>query len=366
MKYPKVTQLKSGEVYVSFKFNKKRIRLFNGSRLGIDLHPNSAPLEKRLEVGTILAYEVYSKLKNCPQDYFESQRGSKVQKEYSHKEALQKALLDKLGLSNSKHHQYLLKYVCKLLIEELDGDVLTRKSIKTILSRYGNNTSYNTIRRYVLSLCNQAGVYGLPTESLKPIPKLRQKEILHKPIHDIPLLLEEIKSYNENLYLCCLLTYGCLLRPHREIRELKWGDFSDDLKHISLSGDRNKSGRNRVVPVPEYIRSVLRPDKAHFNVFSGCEAPLSQDYFKGLWNRFKRRSELLENDQTLYSFRHTGAIDVYKRTGSIEKLKAAMGHSSILVSLTYLRGLDIPELIVDDMPQLPVLPAPPPPEPPEI
>jgi len=43
-----------------------------------------------------------------------------------------------------------------------------------------------------------------------------------------------------------------------------------------------------------------------------------------------------------------------------------MGHSNILVSLTYLRGLDIPDLNVDDMPQLPVLPAPPPPEPPEL
>ena len=364
MKYPKVTQLKSGEVYVSFKFNKKRIRLFNGSRLGIDLHPNSAPLEKRLEVGTILAYEVYSKLKNSPQDYFEAQRGSKVHKEYSHKEALQKALLDKLALSNSKHHQYLLKYVCKQLIEELDGDVLMRQSIKTVLNRYSNNTSYNTIRRYVLNLCNQAGVYGLPTESFKPIPKLRQKEVLHKPIHDISILLEEIKSYNENLYLCCLLTYGCLLRPHREVRELKWGDFSGDFKYISLSGDRNKSGRNRVVPVPKYIRSVLRPDKARFNVFSGCEKPFSPDYFKGLWSRFKKRSKLIEQNQTLYSFRHTGAINIYQRTGSVEKLKSAMGHSSILISLAYLRGLDVPELTVNDMPQLPVLPAPPPAEPP--
>ena len=101
-------------------------------------------------------------------------------------------------------------------------------------------------------------------------------------------------------------------------------------------------------------------------MFSDCETPFSKDYFKGLWSRFKRHSKLLKNDQTLYSFRHTGAIDIYKRTGSIEKLKAAMDHSNILVSLTYLRGLDIPELNVDDMPQLPVLPGSEPPEPPEL
>jgi integrase len=54
--------------------------------------------------------------------------------------------------------------------------------------------------------------------------------------------------------------------------------------------------------------------------------------------------------QTLYSFRHSGAIDIFKRTGSITKLQKAMGHSSINVSLTYLRGLEIPELTEDDMP----------------
>ena len=36
---------------------------------------------------------------------------------------------------------------------------------------------------------------------------------------------------------------------------------------------------------------------------------------------------------------------------SKEKLKAAMGHSNIMVSLTYLRGLDVAELKEEDMPK---------------
>ena len=76
----------------------------------------------------------------------------------------------------------------------------------------------------------------------KPISKL------HKPIDDISSVLDEISMFNENLHLCCLMTYGCLLRPHREVRELTWGDFTADLSYIKLSGSRNKSGRNRIVP----------------------------------------------------------------------------------------------------------------------
>ena len=175
---------------------------------------------------------------------------------------------------------------------------------------------------------------------------------LHKPFDNINEILKDIKAYNKQLYLCCLMTYGCLLRPHREIRELTWKDFSDDLCFIHLSGNRNKSGRNRIVPVPSYIRDILVKGERDNNIFSGKRQPLNQDYFKTLWGRFKRQSNLLEQDQTLYSFRHSGAIEIFKRTGSITKLQKAMGHSSINVSLTYLRGLEIAELKEEDMPMV--------------
>ena len=149
--------------------------------------------------------------------------------------------------------------------------------------------------------------------------------MLNKPFKEIAITLADIKTYNSNLYLCCLLTYGCLLRPHREIRELTWNDFSDDLKYIHLSGHRNKSGRNRIVPVPSYIRDVLvRGERLH-NIFSNQPQPLNKDYFKTLWHRFKKQSNVLEQGQTLYSFRHSGAIEIFKRTGSITKLTESNG-----------------------------------------
>ena len=166
------------------------------------------------------------------------------------------------------------------------------------------------------------------------------------------MVLEEIRTFNYNLHLCCLLTYGCLLRPHREVRELTWGDFTPDMTYIKLSGNRNKSGRNRIVPVPHYIRELLDKGDSNLNIFSGTVKPPNPDYFKTIWGRFKKFSMLIHQDQTLYSFRHSGAIDIFKRTGSITKLQKAMGHSSINVSLTYLRGLEVPELNEEDMPMM--------------
>ncbi len=63
----------------------------------------------------------------------------------------------------------------------------------------------------------------------------------------------------------------------------------------------------------------------HHNIFSGKPQPLNQDYFKTLWSRFKRQTNTLEQGQTLYLFRHSGAIEIFKRTGSITKLQKAMG-----------------------------------------
>ena len=190
------------------------------------------------------------------------------------------------------------------------------------------------------------------TELINQVKLHKPLSKLNKPIENISALLEEVKKYNNKLYLCCLLTYGCLLRPHREIRELTWGDFTNDLSYIKLSGDRNKSGRNRIVPVPSYIREILIKGESNNNIFTNSIKPPNPYYFKTLWGRFKRVSKLIELDQTLYSFRHSGAIEIFKRTGSITKLQKAMGHSSINVSLTYLRGLEIPELKEEDMPMI--------------
>ena len=106
----------------------------------------------------------------------------------------------------------------------------------------------------------------------------------------------------------------------------------------------------------DHYRKTLREfsEKLREQVIINNTIPIefNEDYFKTLWSRFKKQSKLIDNNTTIYSFRHSGAIDIFKRTGSITKLQKAMGHSSINVSLTYLRGLEVPELTEGDMPMI--------------
>lgn len=104
--------------------------------------------------------------------------------------------------------------------------------------------------------------------------------------------------------------------------------------------------------MPLYVRSELVKGPSNHNIFSGCEKAYNDSYFSLVWKRFKRSFPEIYDGVTLYSFRHSGAIEIFKRTGSLHKLQRAMGHSSLNVSLTYLRGLEVAELKEEDMPMV--------------
>ena len=68
-------------------------------------------------------------------------------------------------------------------------------------------------------------------------------------------------------------------RPHREVRELTWGDFSEDLSFINLSDIETNQGKNRIVPVPSFIKDLLVAKDNHLNIFTGRITAPNKDYF---------------------------------------------------------------------------------------
>jgi integrase len=323
LSYPKVCKRKDGKYYIDFKLNNKRYRLFSGRLTESSISPNSYPAKLRHSVTKSLAKQTY--------DYIVSNNYS-LNKPLNDLELFDTLIKNKLSEPLSKTYFKALKSLSEILREELKrkGE-LSVFFIDSIPLKYSNNTSFNTVRRHLNVLVNYLHNNGFPV-ALSKLKTRKQVEVLHSPIKDIRILLNQIKEFNYNLYLCCLLTHGCLLRPHQEIRLLKWRDFSDDLSYINLTGDKVKSKRNRIVPVPKYIRKILKKGDNHNNIFSNNKQPYNKSYFSLIWRRFKRRYPTIEATITIYSFRHTGAIEIFKRTGSITKLQKAMGHSSINVS----------------------------------
>ena len=343
--YPIVCQKKDGRYFIDFYINSKRYRLLTASKIGLDLKPNNYPENLRRKQAELLAKLTYDYLIRNNYSFKKVKNESKL-------ERFDNLIKRKLSENLSGSYKKALKAYSLVIREQIEKkDCVPIEFIDDYLLSYSNNTSFNTVRRHLNVLTNYLNELGFDIATTK-LKSKKQNEKLHKPIKDISCLLNLIKEFNYNLYLCCLLTYGCLLRPHREIRLLKWKDFSDDLSTISISGDRVKSKRNRIVPVPKYIREILVKKGLEDNIFSGTPISYNNDYFKTVFRRFKRTFPSVDKGVTIYSFRHSGAIEIFKRTGSLTKLQKAMGHSSLNVSLTYLRGLEVAELKEEDMPMV--------------
>ncbi|MBT7554506.1 MAG: tyrosine-type recombinase/integrase [Flavobacteriaceae bacterium] len=339
--YPKVSKRYDGLYYIDFKLNNKRIRMFSGKKIGSSTNPNTFPLKFRRNETINFAKEVY--------DYLVSNNYSFVKKPSTKLEFFDSLIERKLSENLSVSYLKALIAIARCLREQLvSKGHICPEYVDSLSLRHHNNTSYNTTRRHVNVLVNYLYENDFDIK-LSKLKSRRQTETLHKPIENVKELLNKIKMFSEDLYLCCVLTYCCLLRPHQEIRLLKWSDFSEDLSHISLSGNKVKSKRNRVVPVPKL---GLVKTHNHLNIFTGRTQPYNRSYFSTLWKRFKKVNPSVEQGVTIYSFRHSGAIEIFKRTGSLTKLQKAMGHSSLNVSLTYLRGLEVAELKEEDMPMV--------------
>ena len=333
--YPKVCKDKHSKYWIDFKLNNKRVRMFSGRRINSSTAPNTFPIKHRRKEALKLAREVFEYL---------ASNNFLFLRIYNKTEQFDKIVEKKFNEPLSSDYKKMLKRLSIILRNELiRKDNISVDFIDSLSLRYENATSYNTTRRHVNVLVNHLKENGFDIKRSK-LKSKKQIERLHKPVDDVKGLLEKIKMFSENLYLCCILTYCCLLRPHQEIRLLKWGDFNEDLSLISLSGDKVKSKLNRIVPVPN-----LGLVKSHnnINIFTGTEKAYNRGYFGTLWKRFKRLNPEIDKDVTIYSFRHSGAVEIFKRTGSLTKLQRAMGHSSLQVSLTYLRGLDVAELKED-------------------
>lgn len=358
---PALTKNSEARYLVSLWYNQKRFRYSSGNAIGINLYPNQYPFEEREEKANLLLSAF------C----LEIEKGWRPEIKKSTTDALpnvvqvcEKVYERKLKLSYSDSYLSDLNRTLKLWkqfcvnqkISNHTVDELRVSQIREFLFEYSSSSqSIANLKRNISALLKEEiESHGIVLNFGRiKLPKPPQQ--LHKPVDDIGALLNDIKAFNSNLYLCCLVTYTMLLRPHREVRCLSFKDFNDNFTQVSLSGAKVKSKRNRILPVQAIVKEeVLKrfTGNRKENVFTLTEEPYNRDYFKTLWSRYKKQSHLLERDQTLYSFRHTGAIKVFEKTGSLLKLQQVMGHSDMQVSLTYLRGLEVKQLDVEDLPEL--------------
>ena len=368
---PKIILPKSLDerAYIIFYYNGKRVRVYNGKPFNLKIHPNRAQsLKERQRLLNILLFELKDALRKniftdklLPQEIF-----------LNTAEALKKSLNSKLESDLSNTYKRDLKTVHEQFISFLNEnekqanlETLKLNRIEEFLAHFQSSGTYymNKRRNLGVLLSNAGRIINKPINVVTKTSKRKVKSKLHKVYEPEQLraVLDYLKEHHQHLYLCCLITFGCFLRPHKEVRKLTAGHFKKGISEIHLSGSENKGRKVRVVYVPDYVKQELEqllPSlKSTDNIFSKNLQPYNEAYFNTAWTRaWKKMHQLgiLEKNHTIYSFRHTAAVDVYRRTKDVNLLKSLLGHSSILVTLKYLRGLGEynEEMLKDAAPRL--------------
>jgi integrase len=352
----------SKRCYIKVYINGKRYRFYNGSLLGIQCNPNrQLSVKDRNKSIAKLLYEVRKKLESgwVPDG---SNKNNPIQQQNI---SINSSLLLVKKLFENRDLSDLYKRDIRLITEDLTAFLrskgllnqpigkLNSSVLSSFLSKYEHSGTYYMNKRRTLSgLFSKMVQEGIiEVNPVKFTSRIKEKATLNQAFtkDQLHAVLQKLKSSHSNLYLCAMLMYGCLLRPHQEIRCLTRKHFNPDLTKITLSGGENKSKRIRTVYIPDYVRSELKKMGVETlgledNIFTRTNIPFNESYFNTQWTRIKAvllKSRVIRREHTLYSFRHTAAINLYSKTRDIFKVQQAMGHSSMTVTLTYMRSLGL-------------------------
>ncbi|MEQ7800173.1 site-specific integrase [Pedobacter sp. ASV1-7] len=357
--------------FIYFYYDNKRYKIYNGNKLNLPIFPNHAKtIKQRNTLLKQLQFEFHKALSNNWNPNIVVETNENIDT----KSCFLQILNEKLNSPYSKTYKRDLQKICSQYLEFLKPVLLEREikdipsnTIEQFLNQFkSSGRHYMNKRRMLCIFYSEVVRKGyLEKNPIATTAKQKTKAKLHEiyPEQQLKNVLEFLKEENYNLYLCALITYGCLLRPHQEIRGLKRKHINEDFTQILLSGGENKSGRIRTVFIPPYLQLELKKQLSavtdmETNIFTlDNQITFNDDYFKTQWSRAKRKmlkQNLVLENQTLYSFRHTAVVNVYRKTKDLQIIQQLLQHSNMIVTLNYLRGLGeiSNENLIQSMPTL--------------
>ena len=144
------------------------------------------------------------------------------------------------------------------------------------------------------------------------------------------------------LFLAIAFEYYAFMRPN-EIRMLQRKHIDLETMTLTIPGRIRKRGRTTTIPI-HYDLGILLGGRVQgldwedWIFDNGQGMPVNRFYFATAWSRIKKELDI-RTGQTLYSFKHTGAINLYQATKDVYLVSRMCGHQDISTTEIYLRGL---------------------------
>lgn len=187
--------------------------------------------------------------------------------------------------------------------------------------------------------------------------------LLANPVHDIPemgrltdeaprpipekvrsMLMAYMKRNDPQLWLFCQMEYYCAIRPN-ELRQLRIQDI-DFVRHIiRVPCTISKNRQTEFVNIPNQLYNVLLALKVNeldgnLYLFSSAGRPgqamLGKNNFRFRFDRIRNRLGL-SAEYKLYSFKHTGGVELVNAGVDTWELQRHFRHKSIDTTERYIR-----------------------------
>lgn len=238
----------SVRTYVKTYIDGKRYRLYNGKPLGINCNPNHAKsIIERTKLLNNLCYQLNKKLDQGWNPWQVIEKEEPVKK-YTVIEALRQLprVINAEDLSSyyernlNQMYLHFMDFVKAGPVGEVLITDLKASHIIPFLQKYrSTGTNYMNRRSTLFALFKRLIDLQLiednPIQSIGKMKKAAHRNLPYKR-DQLKQVLGYLQAQHPELHLCSLMMYGCLLRPHMEIRLLKRGSFDDDFNKIVLGG----------------------------------------------------------------------------------------------------------------------------------
>ena len=150
------------------------------------------------------------------------------------------------------------------------------------------------------------------------------------------------------LYLFTRIMYYNFIRP-KELRLLRVRDFDFDSQTITVPGPVAKNRKTNTVPIHPILFDLVKDQRSYpgnFYLigknFKPGQFQLAENYAYEAHKKVLQDCSLYEGyDYTLYSWRHTGAVNAYRAGTDIKTLQFLFRHASVIYTEIYLKSLKL-------------------------
>lgn len=226
-------------------------------------------------------------------------------------------------------------------------------------------TTRNAYRTFFLALFDWLRAEGFykypnPFQATKKLSGAKHTPYRYFQKPDIQRLKGIIQTSDPWLWLFCQCVYYLGIRPVSELRFIQGSDILWQERKILIRSEFSKNHRQQYVQIPRAL--FWQIEEKFFHAFPGHYLfsksggpgpevlPANQ-----MTNRHRKflRSLGYGKGFTLYSWKHTGAIQFILNGGSIKALQLQLRHSSLEETDNYLKGLGVSDFpMIDDFPPI--------------